>query len=352
MLYLQQANSSAHSLSHESMQALHPTYRCIDGIWYPPSKLRSDGTPKPKYDYRVPQAAACETNFRHSHWKPRRDLIMDRLTSAGESTFALDRFQQCGSGCTVEVSPSTKKIRLVACYCHSRHCEPCMRAKANRIVANLRKKLDEENAVVYRFITLTLKHTDTPLADQIARLYAGFKKLRNFASWKQSQRGGAATLEVKFNPKDRKWHPHLHIISGGNFLHKRDLSADWKRATGDSSIVDIALLDGTKDVAHYVAKYITKGTNAEVWADADASQEWILATKGVRSCLTYGTWRGYRLLQVTQEADDWKPVTSLIKLYEALDNHEEWAVGMMTRLDEKRLAREKSKPPQLDLFKT
>lgn len=350
MLSLMHDYSSRHVRTPEELAADTPGSVVVDGTVYMRCQLKEDGKPKPKYDYRVPQAARCETNFRHSHWKARRSLIIERLTSAGESTFALDRFTQCGSGCVVEISPSTKRIRLKACYCHSRHCEPCMRAKANKIVANLRKRLDEESNVVYRFITLTLKHSKTPLADQIRRLYAGFKKLRGYKAWHESQLGGAATLEVKYSEKTAEWHPHLHIISGGNFIHKRDLSADWKRATGDSIIVDLALLDGTKDVAHYVAKYITKGTNEEVWRNESAAQEWILAMKGVRACLTYGTWRGYKLLQVTDDAADWKPITSMISLYAALENKEEWAVGLMIRLDEKRLAREKSKPPQPGLF--
>ena len=117
-----------------------------------------------------------------------------------------------------------------------------------------------------------------------------------------------------------------------------------------SSIVDIRQLDSAKDAAHYVAKYVTKGTNAEVWHTQSAAQEWILAMKGVRTVLTYGTWRGYKLLQVKEEAKDWTPITSMIELCAACDRHEEWAIALMLQLDEKRLAREKHKPPDPHLF--
>jgi hypothetical protein len=268
------------------------------------------------------------------------------MQSAGASTFELDRFEQCGSACIIERSPSLKRLRLRASYCKSRHCEPCMRAKANKIAANLRAKLEETDHVQYRFITLTIKHNAAPLQDQIRRLYASFKRLRNSRAWKDSQRGGSASLEVKWIPASRRWHPHLHIIAEGRFLHKRDLVTAWLTATGDSSIVDVRLLDSAKDAAHYVAKYVTKGTNGEVWETQSAAQEWILAMKGVRTVATYGTWRGYRLLRGQEQADDWQPITSMIELCRALDRREEWAIAIWTQLDEKRLAREKTKPPQ------
>lgn len=352
MLYLQHDGSQLQSRTLEELCADTPGSIIIDGQLHLKKNLTPAGKPKPKFDYHVPQAAKCETNFRHSYWKAKREMVHIALASAGESTFALDRFAQCGSGCVIEVSPSTKKLRLKACYCHSRHCEPCMRAKANKIAGNLRTKLEEDTECTYRFITLTLKHNSTTLQEQIRRLLASFKKLRKYAVWADSQTGGAAALEVKWNPKTREWHPHLHVISAGNFLHKRDLSEGWKKATGDSTIVDIRLLDSPKDAAHYVSKYVTKGTSGEVWQDASAAQEWIIAMKGVRSCMTYGSWRGYKLLQVQEETKDWRPLTSMIELYAAMDRKEDWAIGIMLRLEEKRLAREKTKPPQAVLWET
>lgn len=305
---------------------------------------------KKKYDYRVPQAARCETNFRHSHWKQRRELVASHLASAGLNTFALDRFAQCGSGCVIEVTRNSERVRLKACYCHSKHCEPCMRAKGNKIAANLRKRLGDTATGTCRFITLTIRHTKKPLLDQIRHLYASFKRLRQFREWKESQYGGAAMLEVKYDEKTGYWHPHLHIISEGQFLHKRDLSALWKKATGDSYIADIRAMKDTAEVAHYVTKYISKGTSPSVWQIASVAQEWILASKGVRTMATFGTWRGFALLQVTDDGEEWKPVTTMIKLYEAIERNELWAMRLMQRLEEKRLAREKSKPPQAVLF--
>lgn len=305
---------------------------------------------KPVYDYRVPQAAKCETIFRHSHWQLRRELVATRLESSGVSTFALDRFAQCGSGCVIEATKNSERVRLKACYCHCKHCEPCMRAKGNKIAANLRTKLKEHDDKNYRFITLTIRHTKRPLAEQIKKLYASFRRMRNYQEWKDSQWGGAAILEVKYIAKTGFWHPHLHLISEGQFLHKRDLCAMWKQATGDSFVADIRAMKDCAEVAHYVCKYIAKGTSPEVWDIESAAQEWIIATKGVRTMLTFGTWRGFKLLQVKDDGEEWKPVTTMIQLYAAIERNEIWAMRLMQRLDERRLAREKSKPPQTVLF--
>lgn len=350
MLSLSHSSTSTNSRTPQQIaKDMGPDYVVVDGLVTHQSRIK-DGAPKKKYVYNVPMAAPCETIFRHSCWQVKRTLVLEALASAGASTFELDRFVQCGSNCTVERSPSLKRYRLRACYCHSRHCEPCMRAKANKIAGNLKDRLALEPDGRYRFITLTLKHSDAPLREQITRLYASFKKMRSYPAWAESQRGGAVALEVKYKPETGRWHPHLHIISEGDFLHKRDLSNDWLKATGDSSIVDIRQLDSAKDAAHYVAKYVTKGTNGEVWHVPSAAQEWICAMKGVRTVLTYGTWRGYKLLQVKDAAKDWIPMWTLKEIYAAIEHGEAWAIEVMSGLEEKRLAREKSKPPERGLF--
>ncbi len=301
--------------------------------------------PKQKYDYRVPAVTRCEETFRHSHWRCRRERVAACLASAGASTFALDRFKNCGSGCVVEMTAKGERVRLKACYCHSRHCEPCMRAKGNKIAANLRTRLGEQSAGRYRFLTLTLRHTKRPLDEQLKKLYASFRKLRGYREWKDSQWGGAAILEVKYDEKNGFWHPHLHLISEGNFLDKRSLSTLWRKASGDSYIVDIRSLKNEKEVAHYVTKYMAKGTSPGVWEIESVAQEWIIATKGVRSLHTYGTWRGFRLLQVAEDNLEWKPVCSLISLYAAIEKNEDWAMRLLKRLEEKRLSAEKNKAP-------
>lgn len=254
------------------------------------------------------------------------------MISINVSNHALTAFDNCGAACTVEWSKEEQRYRLRGSYCHSRHCQPCAKQKANIISRNLKAKLEATSDADYRFITLTLRHTETPLRDQIQRLYHSFRKLRASRIWKATQVGGSASLEVKWETKTRRWHPHLHVISQGNFLDKRDLSHEWHKATGDSFIADIRVIADAKSAAYYVGKYVTKGTNDDVWNDVDAAQEWLTATKGVRTCATFGKWRGFALTKFVPTTTDWQPIASLTRIHRAARNGENWAIGIMINL--------------------
>lgn len=257
-------------------------------------------------------ASRAETTFRHSGWENTRRKVTRALERAGASDLVLHNWHHCGSHALVEWSEKAQRYRIRANYCRNRHCQPCMRAKANKIARNLEARLSAGRDQEYRFVTLTLAHTDQPLADQIRRLYASFRRVRSRDLWKRTQRGGAFMLEVKRSKTG--WHPHLHIVTSGSFINQRALSELWREVTGDSFIVDVRKVRSAHDAAYYVSKYITKGTSADVWDDEDAAQEWITASKGVRTCSTFGSWRGESLLKCIDPHDDWRAIVSFNQL--------------------------------------
>lgn len=291
-----------------------------------------------KIEYRDPESHAItedEEWFRHYNWREKRTRVRQALNNAGATPSSLTAFDNCGSDCQVEYSETEGRYRVMACYCHNRHCEPCMKAKSSLITNNLRTILRSRPDARFRFITLTLKHSDAPLRQQIKRLYSCYKELRRDRDWKASQKGGAATLEIKWNPTAKKWHPHLHIISEGEYLSTYTLSAAWKNITGDSHMVDIRLISKDKDVAYYVGKYVTKGTNAEVWDNAAVAQEWVQSVKGVRMCATFGNWRGLKLLAKPKETPgQWKHIASLGSLVRRANAGEEHALRLLIVLSE------------------
>lgn len=248
-------------------------------------------------------------------------------------------------------------------FCRSRHCEPCMRSKAGKMAANLREELEKKKAagVKFRFITLSVKHTEKPLAVQVKKMYGDFKKLRNSKEWKRSQTGGVFFSEIKFDPsspsnRDRLaqgkrplWHPHIHVISEGNFLDKFDLSRLWHKVTGDSSIVDIRQMENEREAAHYLSKYVTKSTSVAVWDDVDAAEEWITASRGLRTAATFGCWRGFRLLRSSYEPQDWIGVASLASLVQRARDGEVHALNILVLLRPPGVSEEnwggKNKPP-------
>jgi len=271
-----------------------------------------------KYEYFVAPADPDETWFRHHNWEARRQLVRKQLVNVNTSEFALNRYDECGGECLVEWSDTEQRYRLRANYCHCRHCAPCARAKATTLSKNLRERLEQQpkGNDRYRFITLTLKHrSGMPLRAMIDKLYKCFATLRKTKLWKNSQRGGCTIFENKWSAESG-FHPHLHITAEGDWMRQESLSKEWLEITGDSFKVDIRSLKDAKDTAFYVSKYVTKGINDEVWLNTGAASEWICASKGLRICATYGTWRGFALLKIdrSHEAKDWKPVALLTQI--------------------------------------
>ena len=275
--------------------------------------------PKPN-PFRQPIASEVETVFRHQNWEAQRQLIRRHMLEGGAARTALDRFDNCGAECVVEWSEALQTFRLRASYCKNRHCQPCQKAKNGLISANLRNRIEVDGRVEkhkFRFLTLTLKHSDEPLTDQIKRLYDCFSRLRNTTLWKNTQLGGVSMFEVTLTDKG-EWHPHLHIIMEGHFVKAEKLKAKWLAITGDSNRIDLQEVKSGKDAVHYVSKYVTKGVADNIWRDKDKAQEWLAASKGLRTATTFGSWRGYKLLQhdPATTTKDWKPIGTLQAIYQ------------------------------------
>jgi len=283
-----------------------------------------------QYEELLNTATPGELAFRHSHWKARREKTREILASIGTSSKAMFAFENCGADCIVEFSELEQRYRKRASYCHSRHCQPCMRSKAARIRMNLSKVIRDNRPNRYRFFTFTLKHDDTPLRDQIQRLYRCFTKLRRDRLWKDTQVGGAFMLEVHHTGKH--WHPHLHVIGEGDFIPRQQLINLWHRVTENSFIVDVRAINNTDGASRYVTKYITKPADENIINDRDKAQEYFNAIRGVRTCSTYGKWRGVKLSERQTDADDWKAICkldTLVKRAEDGDKHSQIILSIL-----------------------
>ena len=120
--------------------------------------------------------------------------------------------------------------------------------------------------------------------------------LRNRRLWKDRVRGGVAFLEVTFDADKRSWHPHLHCMLDGLYIHRPDLSALWLQCTGDSHNVDIKLIHSKSEVARYITKYITKPLPTSVVSDETALVEAIGVLAKRRMVITFGKWKNWKLL--------------------------------------------------------
>lgn len=251
---------------------------------------------------QIEPATREETEFRHGGWTVRRCQVWASLKRIGTRDANLTMFAQCGSSLWLKRNTEGTDVKLVCNKCHNRMCIPCGNDRAALITENLAQILDAKHT---RFMTFTLRHSQTPLRDQLHRLRHSFNMLRRHKSWKESVRGGAAFLEVKISEKDGMWHPHLHLMVEGQFWDQREISREWHCVTGDSSIVHIKAMDDVAAMARYVTKYVTKPASKEIFCDAEKLDEFICAMKGQRLCFTFGSWRGLKLEEVPDDNVTW-----------------------------------------------
>ncbi len=257
--------------------------------------------------------ALCES-FRHSGWANQRNMVMveyDRLlgerdqqayirSGSGDpvdnhwpvSRSRNQAYLECGQDAYVMESVEHPGRYMITCQrCHDRFCLPCCRERASQLQAKLTEKIA---GGTHRFITLTLRNSDDPLAVQLTRLYASFRRLRQRLFWKAHCTGGVAFCEVKYIRTTNRWHPHLHIVCSGRYMPQRMLSGEWYACTGDSYIVDIRPVRDPVLAARYVAKYATKGYDASVFHTPETLREAIFAFKSRRFVVCFGDWTDFR----------------------------------------------------------
>jgi hypothetical protein len=261
----------------------------------------------PRDEFRVTPITPLETAFRHAGWKHLRRQTFDCLCRCGASASRIDRFANCGSGCCVEANEATGETRFSANYCHDRLCRPCGAARSANVTRAL---IAEAGTRTVRFVTFTLRHSQTPLNDQIDRLYRSFAALRRRQWFMSKCSGGAAVLEVKLG-REGLWHVHLHCLLLGTFLDQRALSAEWHSVTGDSFIVDVRRVDRGQEAIRYCASYVGKPVDASIYQNPDKLDEAARALHGRRVVNTWGEWARLNLEADTPTDGNWVVVGRL-----------------------------------------
>lgn len=275
-------------------------------------------------------ANACHHSFRHSFWRDRRTATFQALQSTGTDRETLERFSTCGSEMWVQRCVQDQaRLRLVCNRCRNRWCEACQGERRNVIVRNLSIAAKGRDL---RFMSLTLKHRDAPLGEQVDRLYASFKRLRARAFMKRGCKGGVFFFELKRSEKTKHWHPHLHVIFEGTYIDQALLSDTWKEITGDSYIVDIRKLRGVGEVCGYAAKYASKAIDKSIWREPELFRTVIAELKGRRLLSTFGTWTKLHLSQPTLDDVDWETIGTLYSITERAKNGDADASQVLQQL--------------------
>lgn len=233
-----------------------------------------------------------------------------------------ERFAACGASCCVEWHPEERRYRTVGFYCGDRLCKPCGRARAARGRRAIAALVGTDPA---RLITITQQAKDEDLADALNRLYESFKRLRRSRIWLDAVVGGVAVCEIKRGARSGWWHVHLHCLAVGSYLGQRELSEAWRQASGGSFIVDVrAIRDPEKGIG-YVCKYLSKGFDSSCYSSHSDLCELVVALRGRRLLIAFGSWYGRVGSVETDDAGGWELVGGLGFLLSAAARGDEHA---------------------------
>lgn len=278
------------------------------------------------HDLRLTGSAAAlrsSTAFRHSGWAPIRRRVWQALKDTGVPQQRLERFEACGNRAWV-VSPSDdpRRFKIIGNYCRDRFCTPCATARSHFIADQLYDVIRDERI---RFVTLTIKTGDASLTHYLDKLRASFRRLRQTKLWKNCVRDGVSMQEIKWNTDTHRWHPHLHLLVTGRYIPVQALRNAWKKATGDSFVVDVQCLRNSMDGARYVSKYATKAIDNATLRNPTRLREAIHALHGKRTFLLFGAWRKVSMKPPSMSGN-WEYVVTLDKLCSLLSVRNDYAI--------------------------
>lgn len=215
------------------------------------------------------------------------EQLYSALDAVDFSTY-IDRLEACRSRSWFGRNIETGDVRVFTTTCKLRWCPMCSNARRawlQKSIGHWLKDITEP-----KFLTLTLKHSDAPLAVQIRLIYSYFRNLRRSTFWTRKVDGGVWFFQLKKSDSDGLWHPHLHCVLDSDWLLHSQLSLLWERITCGSPVVDIRAVRDPEKSADYVARYATSPANL-IHLELSDAVECFRALHGRRICGTWGTAR-------------------------------------------------------------
>ena len=244
------------------------------------------------------------------------------------------RLELCGAHATVWHSPSTDTVAVRAYHCGMRCCPRCRETHS----AQTREKLDRFLALVpthrLSMVTLTMLQNDSPLSEQIDRMYKCFKELRKSDLWQNARPRGYCVLEICRSTDGLRWHPHLHLLANTPYILDDLLKAEWFKITGDSYIVDIRRVNSKARDRHrdYLCGYLTKPATAEILMHDDILTEWIDALLHRHVLISFGRPKLADKPPAPEDPQDWCLIGSLGGLLEAFARDDPQAAHWLARI--------------------
>lgn len=220
----------------------------------------------------------------------------------------LSRLQSCRSNAWFIRHDLTGEVRIASNSCKLRWCPLCAQARQNYIASQVSAWFRQVDYP--KLLTLTLRHTTSPLTDQVNFLYRCFQKLRKRKFITKRLRGGVWFFQVKKSKDGQTWHPHLHVLIDSDFIDRKKLSQMWAEITLGSTVIDIrAVIDTDKAVQHNARYCASPATLVDLqpWERIDLHDTF--ANRRLVGC--FGTAKNISLRPVKPpDSDSWISVGS------------------------------------------
>ena len=228
-----------------------------------------------------------------------RQFWIETLPNIEPRQRRVDRFRQCGAYSWVSQDEETGQFFMRGESCKLRVCPVCRRNLQRRSADRVLDFMQTKQGQSWQFQTLTLKHSAAPLPEQLARLVACFRRLRQRKLWKSTVRFGYAVIEVTYHAADSlapngrireqsEWHPHLHVLAAVDFIDWSRLRSAWLSVTGDSDAIDCQLVKSAHHAARYVAKYVGKPPDLDLQREPARALEYYRALQHRRLLMPFG----------------------------------------------------------------
>lgn len=253
----------------------------------PPSSGASVPTPETSvHPHSTPIDEQIYKSERRKRESPEWQLSIDTLISMqpyvkGER---IERFKNCRNNAYFYRHVESGKVRVMSSACRDRACPFCAQARSAEVAEKISEWLAGRKHP--RFLTLTLRSSNAPLAVQIDNIYKAFRRYRLMKGMSQFLRAGVWFFQVTWNNERKQWHPHLHCVIVGKWAKWEFLREQWRIASKGSHVIDIEPIKEPKKTADYVARYSARPYRM-AGLDLDQRQECIEAFASRR---LFGTW--------------------------------------------------------------
>ncbi len=198
----------------------------------------------------------------------------------------------------------TGEVRVASRKCHLRWCSFCSQTRQIFITLEVDKWFSRVNKP--KLLTLTLRHSPIPLADQISFLYESFRKLRKRRLLNSKIRGGVWFFQITFNTETETWHPHIHCLLDSEYIPHKQLSELWCKVTAGSTITHIKACHNPSNTVKHIARYAAKPT---ALTQVPMSR-WLELYRSFKSRRLCGSWGNAKCVSLRMkkppDADKWK----------------------------------------------